>query len=74
MSFATLYKAVLIIVFLAVIFELGRALFFMMTDRTGSNHTVKALTWRVILSVVLVVLIVIGIATGVLHPHGITVR
>ncbi len=58
MTFATLYKAVLVIVFLVVIFELGQALYFMMTDRTGSNRTVWALTRRVIFSVLLFALIV----------------
>lgn len=75
MSFATAYKIVLVIVFLVVIFELGQALYFMMTEKTGgSGRTVWALTRRVIFSVLLIVLIVIGLATGVLHMHGITVR
>lgn len=74
MSVATLYKAALVIVFLVVIFELGQALYFMMTDRTGSNRTVWALTRRVAFSILLIVLIVIGIATGLLHPHGVYVR
>jgi hypothetical protein len=74
MTLTTLYKAVLVIVFLVVIFELGQALYFMMTDRTGSNRTVGALTRRVIFSVLLFALIVVGIVTGVLHPHGIAVR
>ena len=74
MSFAALYKIVLVIVFLAVIFELGRALFFMMTDRNGGNRTVWALTRRVAFSALLILLIVIGIVTGVLHPHGVLVR
>lgn len=74
MSFATVYKAVLVIVFLLVIVELGQALYFMMTDRSGSKRAVWALTRRVALSILLVVLIVIGITTGVLHPHGVMVR
>jgi predicted acyltransferase len=74
MSFASLYKAILVVVFLIVIFELGQALYFMMTDRSGSNRTVWALTRRVIFSAVLFLLIVIGIVTGVLHPHGVYVR
>jgi hypothetical protein len=74
MTFATLYKVVLVIVFLVVLFELGQALYFMMTDRTGSNRTVWALTRRVIFSVLLFALIVIGIVIGVLHPHGVYVR
>lgn len=74
MSSTTLYKVVLVIVFLAVIFELGQALYFMMTDRTGSSRTAWALTRRVALSILLIVLIVIGIVTGILHPHGVYVR
>lgn len=74
MSFATVYKVVLVIVFLVVIFELGQALYFMMTDRADGNRTVWALTRRVIFSALLIVLIIIGIVTGVLHPHGIYVR
>lgn len=74
MSFTSLYKAVLVIVFLVVIFELGQALYFMMTDRTGSGRTVWALTRRVAFSILLIVLIVVGIATGILHPHGVLVR
>lgn len=70
MSFAAVYKAVLVIVFLVVIFELGQALYFMMTDRSGSKRAVRALARRVALSILLVALIVIGIMTGVLHPHG----
>ena len=74
MTFATLYKAVLVIVFLVVIFELGQALYFMMKDREDRGRTVWALTRRVAFSVLLIVLIVIGIVTGVLHPHGVYVR
>ena len=74
MSIATLYKVVLVIVFLVVIFELGQALYFMMTDRTGSSRTVWALTRRVAVSILLIILIVVGIVTGILHPHGVFVR
>lgn len=75
MSISAIYKSVLIIVFLAVIFELGQALYFMVTDRTGgSGRTAWALTRRVALSALLIILIIIGISTGILHPHGIYVR
>jgi heme/copper-type cytochrome/quinol oxidase subunit 4 len=74
MSATALYKIVLVIVFLVVIFELGQALYFMMTDRSGSNRTAWALTRRVLFSALLIVLIIVGIATGILHPHGVVVR
>lgn len=74
MSLTTIYKVLLVIVFLVVIFELGQALYFMMTDRTGSSRAVWALTRRVAFSALLFILIVVGIATGILHPHGVVVH
>lgn len=74
MSATALYKILLVIVFLVVIFELGQALYFMMTDRSGGSRTAWALTRRVFFSALLIVLVIVGIATGILHPHGIYVR
>ena len=43
----------------------------MMTDKGDSNRTVKALTRRIGLSVLLIVLVIVGILTGIIRPHGI---
>ncbi|MES2403403.1 MAG: DUF2909 domain-containing protein [Pseudomonadota bacterium] len=69
MSFTTVYKAVLVIVFLVVIFPV-----YWMISTAFTGRTVWALTRRVAFSVLLIALIVIGIVTGVLHPHGVYVR
>ena len=62
----------IIIAFLVVIlYNLGAGLYYMMTDKGQTNRTVKALTWRIGLSVLLIVLVMIGIATGIIQPHGI---
>ncbi|MGY6518504.1 MAG: twin transmembrane helix small protein [Lysobacteraceae bacterium] len=62
---------IVIIAFLIVIlYNLGAGLFFMMTDKGQSKRTVRSLTWRIGLSVGLIVLIGIGIATGIIVPHG----
>ena len=71
MSFPTLFKAVLVIVFLAVIFELSRALYFMMMDRTDDNRTVWALTRRIGLSILLIGMVAFGIWMGWLQPHDV---
>jgi succinate dehydrogenase/fumarate reductase cytochrome b subunit len=61
----------IIIAFLVVIlYNLGAGLYYMMTDKGQTNRTVKALTWRIGLSVLLIVLVMIGIATGIIQPHG----
>lgn len=62
---------ILIIVFLiAIVWNLGAGLYYMMTDKGGTNRTVKALTRRIGLSVLLIVLIIVGIFTGIIQPHG----
>ena len=63
----------IIAVFLAVLYNLGAALFHMMTDKGQSGRMVRSLTWRIGLSVGLILLIVIGILTGFIEPHGIRV-
>jgi cytochrome bd-type quinol oxidase subunit 2 len=67
----TVYKVALVVVLLVVLFNLGQALFFMMTDKDGSKRTVWALTRRIGLSIVLMLLVVFGIWMGWLHPHDV---
>jgi len=62
---------VILILLAAIIYNLGAGLYFMMTDKGQTNRTVKALTRRIGLSVLLIVLVIIGILTGVIKPHGI---
>ena len=61
----------LIILFMIVIvYNLGAGLYYMMTDKGKTDRTVKALTWRIGLSVFLILLVIVGILTGVIQPHG----
>jgi len=65
-------QKLLIIAFLILIFwNLGAGLYYMMVDKGKTDRTVKSLTWRIGLSVALIVLVVAGIATGIIKPHGI---
>lgn len=66
-----LVKIVIVVFLVAILWNLGAGLYYMMTDKGGSDRTVKALTRRIGLSVLLIVLIGIGIATGIIQPHGI---
>jgi hypothetical protein len=65
-------KYVVIVFFFVIVFNLGAALYYMMTDKGTTDRTVRALTWRIGLSVLLILLLIVGILTGVIHPHGIT--
>jgi len=65
-------QKLLIIAFLVVIlWNLGAGLYYMMVDKGTTDRTVKSLSWRIGLSVALIALVIVGIFTGVIKPHGI---
>lgn len=65
-------QKLLIIAFLIVIlWNLGAGLYYMMVDKGTTNRTVRSLSWRIGLSVALILLVALGIFTGVIKPHGI---
>ena len=65
-------KTLFIVAFLGVIiYNLGAGLYYMLVDHGSSKRTVNALTWRIGLSVVLILLVVAGMATGVIEGHGV---
>ena len=64
-------KIIIVVFLFAIIGSLFSGLFFLMKDKGASERTVKALTVRISLSVLLFILLMIGFATGVLQPHGI---
>jgi hypothetical protein len=66
-----LTKVIIVLFLLGIIGSLFSGLFFLMKDKGTSERTVRALTVRVSLSVLLFILLIIGFATGVLQPHGI---
>jgi len=64
-------KTLLIVAFLLVIvWQLGAGLYYLLTDREDSKRTVNALTRRIGLSVALILLVILGIYTGWIKPHG----
>ncbi|MEY3759772.1 MAG: hypothetical protein RIR39_1263 [Pseudomonadota bacterium] len=70
-------KAVVIIAFILIIFSLGSALFHLInhkTEESSSEKTVKALTFRISLSILLFIFLFIAVATGVFKPHGLGVK
>ena len=65
-----LFKIVVIVLLLVVIFSLGQALFFLIKDESKSDRMMKSLTWRIGLSVFIFILLLIGQAMGLIQPHG----
>lgn len=68
-----LIKTLVIVAFLGIIFSLGSALFHLTKHKgeESSQKTVKALTFRISLSVLLFIFVAIALATGLVQPTGI---
>ena len=67
----SLKSLVVVALLLVILWNLGSALYYLLVDRGQSKRTVNALTRRIGFSVLLILLIVVGIWTGVIQPHGI---
>lgn len=69
-------KTIVIIAFILIIISLGSALFHLIKNnpQEQSEKTVKALTFRIVLSIILFIFIFVALATGLFTPHGIGTR
>jgi len=65
-----LIKLLIILAFLAIVYSLASGLYFLLNDKPGASRTARALSWRIGLSIMLFALIMLGIASGVIQPHG----
>lgn len=66
-----LTKIIIVLFLFIIIGSLFSGLFYLIRDKGTSERTVRALTVRISLSVLLFVLLMIGYATGLLQPHGV---
>jgi hypothetical protein len=62
---------ILVILFLLIILgSLASALYYLVRDKGGSDRTVRALTWRIALSITLFVLLMVGYYSGIIPRSG----
>ncbi len=64
-------KILIILIFLIIIASLGTALFHLIKHEESSTKTVKALTYRIGISLALFILLSIAFMTGLIQPTGI---
>jgi succinate dehydrogenase/fumarate reductase cytochrome b subunit len=64
-------KLIIIAFLVAILYNLGSGLYYMMIDKGEKDRMVRSLTWRIGLSVALILLVILGIWTGVIKPHDI---
>ena len=59
-------KILVILFIILILASLGSALFFLVKDKGGSTRMVRALTWRVVFSIVLFALLLLGFHFGII--------
>jgi len=65
-------KGIIIALLAFIFFSLGSALYYLVRDPSQSTRVVKALTWRISLSVVLFIFLMAAFAMGWITPHSIS--
>ena len=63
-------KVLILILFFAMLISLGRGLYFLVTDRSGSAKLVNSLTVRISLTVLIMLIIVIAWLHGDISSHA----
>lgn len=66
-----LFKLIIVIFLLFVVGSLFSALYFLVKDPSRSKRVVKSLSWRIALSLVILLLLVAGIQFGFIVPHNV---
>lgn len=64
-------KLVIVLFMGFIVYNLAAGCYYMLTDQGKSERVVRALSWRIGLSILLFGLIAAGIYAGVIQPHQI---
>ncbi|MDP1602281.1 MAG: twin transmembrane helix small protein [Legionella sp.] len=64
-------KIIILLVMLVIVLSLGSGLIFLIRDKGATNRTVKALTWRIALSLGLFFFLFLAFSLGWIQPHAI---
>lgn len=65
-----MFKILMVILLLFIIFSLGVALFSFVKQGKTSDQMLKALTFRIALSIALIIIMMLGAQFGLISPHG----
>jgi hypothetical protein len=65
------FKIVVVIALAAILVSLGKALFHLSSGKGDPAKTVRALTWRIGLSIGLLLLMLLAAHQGWIAPHGV---
>ena len=64
-------KVIVVVIFIGILVSLFSGLIYMVKDRGDNSRTLKALSFRIGLSVALFILLLVLWKLGVISPHGV---
>jgi len=64
-------KTIVVIVMIIILCTLGSGLVFLVRDKGQTKRTVKALTWRIGLSLALFLFLFLSFSLGWIQPHAV---
>ncbi|MDD9823115.1 MAG: twin transmembrane helix small protein [Gammaproteobacteria bacterium] len=67
----SLFKLIIVVLLLFVVGSLFSALYFLVKDPSTSKRVVRSLSWRIALSLFILLLLVAGIQFGFIVPHDV---
>ena len=65
-----LSKIVIIFILFGIFFALGSGLYYLVKEGNQGFKTVKALSWRIALTLILFLFLIVGTEFGIIQPHG----
>ena len=63
-------KIIIVLVFIGIVASLGSGLFYLVNDKGDSRRTLRALTWRIGLSIGLFIFLMVGYYFGWFQPNS----
>ncbi len=70
MSAAILFKIFIVLLLLMILASLAFGMVFLVKDDSSSNRLVTSLTFRIALSILLFISLIVGYNLGWIQPHG----
>ena len=65
-----LFKGLVILLLLSVLVSLFSGLYYLVRDQGQTKRTLRSLTLRIAISLALFLILFVGLATGLIRPHG----
>ncbi|MGK7295219.1 MAG: twin transmembrane helix small protein [Candidatus Wenzhouxiangella sp. M2_3B_020] len=66
-----LVKIIIVVFMLAILYSLASSFYFLVHDKGEGDRTVRRLSWRIGLSLLLVLLLFAGFKLGIIEPRGV---